>query len=270
MSLRLRGVGYRYAGVDAAVLRDIDLEIPRGRVLGVVGPNDAGKSTLCLVASGLAPNVIGGRLEGTVELDGVDVRTLKPYETAQRAGVLFQNPETQLSWTAPTVFEEVAFGPRNLGLELGQLIRQVEWALAAVGVGDLAARDPQRLSGGQAQLVALASVLSLRPSVLVLDEPTSQLDPAGTRLVGEALMRLASEATTAILVAEHKTDLLERLAQEIVVLDAGRIELRGEAHEVLADDRLRDFGVTPPASVAIRRAARQAGLSDRLGTVALA
>jgi energy-coupling factor transport system ATP-binding protein len=268
VTVRLRAVGYAYAGTDTPVLHDIDLEIPRGRVLGVVGPNDAGKSTLCLVAAGLAPNVIGGRLEGTVELDGVDLRGLKPHEAAQRAGVLFQNPETQLSGTAATVFEEVAFGPRNVGLELAQLVAQVEAALEAVGIADLAARDPQRLSGGQAQLVALASVLALRPTVLVLDEPTSQLDPAGTRLVGDALLRLAADGGTAILVTEHKTDLLERLAHDVVVLDQGRIALQGPAREVLADDRLPGLGVSPPSGVAIHRAARAAGVADRLRGVA--
>jgi energy-coupling factor transport system ATP-binding protein len=262
VTIRLRGVGYAYPGTNAAVLHDIDLDVERGRVLGVVGPNDAGKSTLCLVAAGLAPNVIGGRLDGHVELDAIDVRGLQPYEAAQRAGILFQNPQTQLSGTTATVFEEVAFGPRNLGLDLDQLVRRVQAALAAVGIADLAGRDPQRLSGGQAQLVALASVLALRPSALILDEPTSQLDPAGTRLVGDALMHLAADGDTAILIDEHKTDLLERLAHEVVVLDAGAIVLRGPARQTLADDRLPELGVTPPSAVAIRRAARKAGLPD--------
>ena len=260
MTISLRGVGYAYAGAANAVLHGIDLDVPSGRVVGVVGPNDAGKSTLCLAATGLAPSVIGGRLDGTVELDGRDTRSLKPYEAAKLAGLLFQDPQTQLSGTAATVFEEVAFGPRNLGLALGPLVARVEAALAAVGIESLAARDPQRLSGGQAQLVALAAVLALEPASLVLDEPTSQLDPAGTRLVADALGRLARAGGTAILVVEHKTDVLERLADEVVVLDAGRVVLRGPAAEVLADPRLADHGVTPPASEAIRRAAAEAGV----------
>jgi energy-coupling factor transporter ATP-binding protein EcfA2 len=267
VSLRLRGVSYAYAGTTRKVLAGVDLDVEPGRVLGVVGPNEAGKSTLCLVAAGLAPGVIGGQLAGSVEIDGVSSLNLKPFEAAQRAGILFQNPQTQLSGTAATVYEEVAFGPRNVGLSVGEIAARVEWALELLGIADLAPRDPQRVSGGQAQLVALASVLALRPAALVLDEPTSQLDPAGTRLVGEAIARLAAERGTAIVVVEHKADLLERLADEVVVLVDGRIAIAGPAATTLADARLPDFGVTPPSRIAIGRAASSAGVEARLAGV---
>ena len=263
MTLRLRAVGYAYAGTAAAVLRDIDLDVEGGQILGIVGPNDAGKSTLCLVAAGLAPNVIGGRLTGSVEIDGVDVRGLRPYEVAQRVGILFQNPQTQLSGTAATVFEEVAFGPRNLGLPIGELVERVEWALDAVGIGALAARDPQRVSGGQAQLIALASVLALRPAVLVLDEPTSQLDPAGTRLVADRLARIAAESGAALVIVEHKASVLAGMATDVVVLDEGRIAVRGGI-EVLGRPDVAALGVQPPAATVIARAAGEAGVADRL------
>ncbi|HKB28415.1 MAG TPA: ABC transporter ATP-binding protein, partial [Candidatus Limnocylindrales bacterium] len=269
MSLRLRGVRYAYAGTTTPVLHEIDLDVERGQIFGVVGPNDAGKSTLCLVAAGLAPGVIAGRLDGTVELDGTDVRELRPWDVAQRVGILFQNPQTQLSGTAATVFEEVAFGPRNLGLPLGQLIERVEWALDTVGIADLAARDPQRVSGGQAQLVALASVLALRPAVLVLDEPTSQLDPAGTRLVSDRLRRIAAETGTAILIVEHKAAVLARVASNVLALDAGRIAAQGGI-EVLGRADVMALGVQPPASTVIARAAAEAGVSDRLAGLDLA
>lgn len=270
MTIRLEGVGYTYAGSMHAALEEIELEVAPGRVLGVVGPNDAGKSTLCLVASGLAPGVIGGQLRGTVRLGDHDTTRLRPHEAAGLAGLLFQNPQTQLSFTAATVFEEVAFGPRNLGLPLGPLVARVEEALATVGIEALAGRDPQRLSGGQAQLVALAAVLALEPASLILDEPTSQLDPAGTRLVTDALARLARAGQTAILIVEHKTDVLERLADDVVVLDAGRVVLHGPTASVLADARLAEHGVTPPPSVAIRRAAEAAGLDPARVTAAIA
>jgi energy-coupling factor transport system ATP-binding protein len=269
VSLRLSGVRYTYAGATAPVLHDIDLEVERGQVLGIVGPNDSGKSTLCLVAAGLAPNVIGGRLDGTVEVDGVDVRGLRPFEVAQRTGVLFQNPQTQLSGTTATVFEEVAFGPRNLGLPIGQLVDRVEWALDAVGIADLAARDPQRVSGGQAQLIALASILALQPIVLVLDEPTSQLDPAGTRLVTDRLGRIAAETGAAILIVEHKASVLARVANDVLALDGGRIAARGGI-ELLSRVDVIASGVQPPAATAIARAAADAGVADRLAGLDLA
>ncbi|HEX8938596.1 MAG TPA: ABC transporter ATP-binding protein [Candidatus Limnocylindrales bacterium] len=261
MTLRLVAATYRYAGAAAPTLHDVELRLEPGRVLGVVGPNEAGKSTLCLVASGLAPATIGGHLAGSVTLDGLETASLRPHELAQRCGVLFQNPATQLSGTTRTVLEELAFGPRNLGLPLPEVLARVEWAAAVLGLEALLDRDPQRLSGGQAQLVALASVLALRPGHLVLDEPTSQLDPQGTRLVGEALGRLAAETGTAVLIVEHKTGLLARLADEVLVLDAGAVVRSGSAAEVLADVALEAHGVEPPPAVGLVRALEAAGLA---------
>jgi energy-coupling factor transporter ATP-binding protein EcfA2 len=269
MSLSLTDVGYRYAGATSRVLEGISLQVERGHVVGVVGPNDAGKSTLCLVAAGLAPGSIGGRLDGSVLLDGRDTRDLKPYEAAQRCGILFQNPATQQSGTTSTVFEEVAFGPRNLGLELAEVVGRVGEAIEVLGISGLVARDPHRLSGGEAQLVALASVVAMRPGALVLDEPTSQLDPAGTRLVGNALAHLATSLGTAILLVEHKTSLLARLADTVVVLDAGRIVARGPANAVLGDPSLAAHGVRPPEDVSIRRSLEAAGLASPAATAAL-
>jgi energy-coupling factor transport system ATP-binding protein len=261
--LRLAAVRYRYAGAREWALDGIDLEVQPGKVLAVVGANDAGKSTLCLVASGLAPSVIGGHLEGSVRLDGRETRELKPYEAAQRAGVLFQNPLNQLSGTAPTVWEEIAFGPRNVGLDLAAIIERVDTAIAALRIRDLAARDPARLSGGQAQLVALAAVLALRPNSLVLDEPTSQLDPEGTRLVGEAIQRIAREAGSAVLVVEHKTGLLSEIADDALVLDAGRVHSSGPIDQILGDPAIAELGIDPPPVVRLRRALGEANVAPK-------
>ena len=185
---------------------------------------------------------------------------MRAFELAQHCGVLFQNPSTQLSGIAPTVWEEVAFGPRNLSLPLDQVVARVEEAMGAMGVTPLQERDPQRLSGGQAQLVALASVLALHPRYLVLDEPTSQLDPEGTRLVGDALARAAERTGAGILLIEHKTDLVARLAAKVLVLDQGRVALRGTSADVLADPALEGLGVAPPSAIRLARAAERAGV----------
>lgn len=260
MTLRLSAASYRYAGARRDALVGVDLELSTGTVLGVVGPNEAGKSTLCLVASGLAPVVVAGELSGSVTIDGRETIEMRPHELAQRCGILFQNPQAQLSGTASTVYEELALGPRNLGLALQTVIERVEYCLGALGIAGLADRDPSRLSGGQVQLVALAAILALRPDFLILDEPTSQLDPQGTKMVGEALRRLMRERQTAILIVEHKTAILDQLADRVVLVDEGRLVLEGPTAEVLGDPALAQHGVDPPPRVRVRSALGAAGL----------
>jgi energy-coupling factor transporter ATP-binding protein EcfA2 len=261
--LRFDAVSYRYAGYAKVVLHDIDLTLADGEIAGVVGANDAGKSTLCLVASGLAPGSIGGGLTGTVSIDGESMAGKPLYEFATRVGIGFQNPTTQLSGVTGTVFEEVALGPMNLGLPARETVARTKAALAMLDIGSLAEREPRRLSGGQAQLVVIASLLAMRPAHLVLDEPTAQLDPEGTRLVGVALRELASSGT-AMLVVEHKTDLLDGLCSRIVVVDGGRIALDGSAAAVLGDARLESWGVEAPSRVRLTRAATARGLDPAL------
>ena len=264
----MAGVGYRYAGSTRASLLDIDLELPDGAVVGVVGPSEAGKTTLCLVASGLAPRTVGGQIRGTIRLDGDDVDSWPMHRLAERIGIGFENPATQLSQVAGTVFEEVAFGPMNLGVAADEVVDRTWTALDTLRIEALAERDPQRLSGGQQQLVAIAGLLAMRPAHLVLDEPTAQLDPAGTRLVGEAVARLA-DGGASILIAEQKTDLLAEVASRVVVMGEGRVLFTGPSSEVLADPRLMDAGVAPPAPVRLRRLAADAGVADRLMDSAL-
>jgi energy-coupling factor transporter ATP-binding protein EcfA2 len=261
--IRLESVTYRYAGATRPSLHDIDLELPDGEVVGLAGASEAGKSTLCLVASGLAPRAIRGTLAGRVLVDGEDVARLPMHAMAPIVGMGFQNPATQLSGITNTVYEEVAFGPANLAVPRDELMERVETALEHLGIEDLASRDPSRLSGGQMQLVAIAGLLAMRPRHLVLDEPTAQLDPAGTTLVADALAALAS-AGTSILVAEQKTDLLARICSRILVIDAGRVVLAGPAAAVLADPTLQDLGVPYPSDVRLRRALAAAGLADVL------
>ncbi len=251
--LELRGVSYRYAGYATQVLKEVDLTLADGEIVGLVGPNEAGKSTICLVASGLAPASIGGALTGALLIDGELMAGRPPHELAQRVGIGFQNPGTQLSGVAATVFEEVALGPMNLGLPVHETLERTREALATLRIEELADRAPLRLSGGQGQLVAIASLLAMRPRHVVLDEPTAQLDPEGTRLVGEALRVLATTGT-ALLIAEHKTDLLDGLCDRTLVVDGGRIVLEGPTNAVLEDDRLVGWGVEPPAHVRLARA----------------
>jgi energy-coupling factor transporter ATP-binding protein EcfA2 len=257
--LELSGASYRYAGYAKEVLHDIDLRLDDGEIVGLVGPNEAGKSTLCLVASGLAPASIGGTLRGSVAIDGTPTTGLPTHRLAEHVVVAFQNPNTQRSGIAATVFEEIALGPMNLGLPVAETVARTHEAMARLRLEPLIRRDPQRLSGGQAQLVGIASLLAMRPRHVILDEPTAQLDPAGTQLVGEALRELAS-AGTSLLIAEHKTDLLDGLCSRIVAVDDGRIVMDGPPTTVFDDARLAEIGVEPPSRARLARALGAAGM----------
>jgi len=258
--LTFDNVSYRYAGYATPVLHDISLTLQAGEIVGLVGANDAGKSTLCLVASGLAPGSVGGALtSGEVRVDDRPMGDTPLHELATLVGIGFQNPATQLSGVTGSVFEEIALGPMNLGLERRDTVARVNEAMATLAIEDLAEREPRRLSGGQGQLVVIASLLAMRPPHLVLDEPTAQLDPEGTHLVGEAIRALAATGT-ALLIAEHKTDLLDALCTRVLALDHGRIVIDGPAKDALEDPRLRDLGVDRPARVRLSEALVARGL----------
>ena len=260
--LSLEAVRYRYPGSARPSLTDVSLSLGVGEVVGLVGANESGKSTTCLVAAGLAPRAVGGTLSGRVTVDGQDLGDLAAGEVAGVVGIAFAAP--LLSGVCSTVYEEVAFGPMNLGLPRNEVMARTARALEAVAVSDLGARDPEHLSGGQQQLVVLAGLLAMEPRYLVLDEPTAHLDPVGTRLVGEAITRLAKDGAS-ILIAEQKTDLLAAVCGRVIALERGRVALEGSAASVLADSRLEDLGVEPPTSVRLRRLAVAAGIDpDRL------
>jgi energy-coupling factor transport system ATP-binding protein len=267
--LELRVVSYRYAGYARQALRDIDLTLADGEIVGLVGPNEAGKSTLCLVASGLAPASIRGQLDGSLTIDGEPMAGRPTYELAERVVLGFQNPNTQRSGIAATVFEEIAIGPMNLGLPVEETVARTRHALALLKLDPIRGRDPARLSGGQSQLVAIAALLAMRPRHVILDEPTAQLDPAGTTLVGVALRQLAAGGTS-LLIAEHKTDLLDGLCSRIIAIDEGAVVLDGPATEILADPRLVELGVEPPARVRLMSAIAAAGGDRSLVAGALA
>lgn len=257
--LRLDSVSYRYAGADRPSLHDIDLRLDDGEVVGVVGASESGKTTLCLVASGLAPRAIRGTLTGRLLIDEKDVLAARMHELTARTGVCFQDPEAQLSGVTGSVFEEVAFGPMNLELPLEEVLSRTREALSMLGIEHLSERDPARLSGGQMQLVGIGGLLAMRPAHLILDEPTAQLDPAGTLLVADALAQLAAGGTS-ILITEQKTDLLARICDRVIALHQGRVQLSGRSEAVLADTELEGLGITHPSAVRLRRSVAEAGI----------
>jgi energy-coupling factor transporter ATP-binding protein EcfA2 len=261
--LTLLDATFRYPGASVPSLRGVTLELPDGSITGLLGPGESGKSTLCLVLAGLAPRVTGGTLEGRLLIDGEDVTDQPMAALAGRVGCLLQDPSGQLTLMADTVLEEVAFGPATQGLPLPEVLARVEEALERVGIRHLAPRDPRHLSSGEAQLLAIASVLATGPRVLVLDEPTAHLDGVGTARVWGTLARLAGEGM-AVLVADARTDALTGGCSRLALVSRGRIVASGPLTDVLDVARLRELGMDEPFDRRLRRLAHEAGLDAAL------
>lgn len=224
--IRAEGVSFAYPGKTQA-LRDVDFAAAPGEFVGLLGPNGSGKTTLLKVlARLLVPQA------GRVRLGDSDLAALGEAELYRQVGLVFQNPADQL-W-APTVEEDVAFGPRNLGLGAAEVRRRVAQALEEVGAAALACRPIHHLSVGEQKRVCLAGVLAMRPSILLLDEPTAGLDPGGERHMVEVLAGLGRQGVTVIL-ATHAVDLVPLVATRLVVLHQGAVLREGGLHEVLGD-----------------------------------
>jgi energy-coupling factor transporter ATP-binding protein EcfA2 len=258
--ISLENVTFTYEG-DVVALRDLNLAAHRGEFVVVLGANGAGKSTLCYLISGIVPHIYGGRRRGDVRVVDLDPWDEPLYITAQRCGVLMQDPEVQLFM--PTLKAELAFGPANLGVPREEILRRSREALALVRLEGLEEHNPRDLSGGQKQRAALASVLTMQPQVLALDEPTSQLDPLGRWEVGEAIEQLKRTGDLTIVMTTHETEEVLHLADQVLVLEQGETVLQGPPGRVFAQtDRLERAGVKTPALVQIQALLRLNG-ADR-------
>jgi energy-coupling factor transporter ATP-binding protein EcfA2 len=214
---RTRNLTFTYPEAEAPALRDVSLELEAGEVVGVFGASGSGKSTLLRALAGLVPHFHGGRFEGSVEVAGRDTRATRPADLAGTVATVFQDPEEQVVLTH--VAREVAFGLENLGTPPRQILPRAYEALGAVGATHLAERSAAELSSGELQRVCLASALALRPSLLLLDEPTSQLDPAGAA----EFLELVAGLGVAALIVEQRPARVRHHTDRIVHLDAGRL-----------------------------------------------
>jgi energy-coupling factor transport system ATP-binding protein len=252
-------LSFAYAGSREAALSEISFEIPDGQFVGVVGANGAGKSSLCYAVAGLIPHFYPGTYRGSVRVDGRLAGETALSQLSQHIGLVLQNPRNQISGARVTVAEEVAFGLENLGLERAEMHSRVDEALEQVGIHRLAERSPQALSGGEQQKVAIAAILAMRPKVLVLDEPTAQLDPASSVEIFRLLQRLSAAGVT-VLLAEHRVDELADYAVRGIVLSNGRVVLDGAPEEVFVSPLLEVHGVASPHVTDLARQARAEGL----------
>ncbi|MCU0290451.1 MAG: energy-coupling factor ABC transporter ATP-binding protein [Thermoanaerobaculaceae bacterium] len=228
-AIEVRDLHFRYAEGTRA-LGGVSFAIAEGECVGLIGPNGAGKSTLLLHLNGLLPESWDGPGAVLVGGEPVDARSL--FEVRRRVGLLFQDANDQLF--CPTVLEDVAFGPRQLGLSEPEVRERVTAALAQAGISGFEGRAPHHLSAGEKRRVCLAGVLACGPSILVLDEPTSSLDPRGRRELKELLRRIPITK----LIATHDLDLVVELCSRVVVLDGGVVVAEGPTVEVLSDEAL--------------------------------
>ena len=251
--VNLHNVNYKYPLTDVPVLQNINLQVEEGEFVALIGPNGAGKSTLCYTLAGFVPHFFKGELTGVVEVAGAESHSTTLSEWVLKVGLAFQNPFNQISGAKYTVFEELAFGLENIGIPRDEMRARVEEAMKLTGISDLADRSPYSLSGGQQQRVALTSILVMQPKVLVLDEPTSQMDPVGTREVFGVIRSMAKSGMTVILV-EHKVEWIAQFADRVIALKEGQILLDGTPSNVLTSPLLPEhgFGVSRYTSVARR------------------
>ena len=250
---KLEDVSYKYPLEDREILKNINLDIKKGEFWAVIGKNGSGKTTLCNVLRRFVPDFYKGELKGKITLEGKELKDYSAKEIVQKVGFVFQNPFTQISGVKETVFEEIAFGLENLALDAEYIKKRVEETLKLLRIEELRDKNPYELSGGQGQKVALASIIAMDPEIMVIDEPTSQLDPKGTEEIFEIIDILKKEGKTIILV-EHKLELIAEYAEKVMVLDEGEMILSGNTEDVLKNKILleKEIGIPQYAALAYR------------------
>jgi len=242
--IEAKGLAYAYPGRTNHSIRDVSITVEKGEFVILTGPSGCGKTTLCRCFNGLIPHFYGGKLEGDLTVAGLNVSEHSISELASRVGLVFQNPENQLF--ALSVEKDVAFGLENLGMPREEIRKRVDWALKMTGIDDLRERAPHELSGGQQQRVAIACVLAMQPDVMVLDEPTSFLDPLGAQRIFEVINELNKKLGITVILVEHRLDLASKYADHVIIMDKGKIILDGEPRKVFASEEARLIGVGIP------------------------
>jgi energy-coupling factor transporter ATP-binding protein EcfA2 len=240
----VEGLSFRYPDSQNPVLKDVSLEIGEGEVVLLAGPSGCGKSTLLRCINGLIPHMYPGDYSGNVSVGGLKVAETPMSTLSQSVGFLFQNPENQIFMFS--VERDVAFGLQNLSVPRQEMRSRVDEAMRLLGVTDLAQRAPHELSDGQKQRVALAGVIAMRPRLIILDEPTSLLDPKTALEVVSLIERLNRELGITFIVVEHRLELLIPVAHRLVVMDRGSKVMDGPPQDVLADERVESYGVSVP------------------------
>lgn len=256
--IEAKNLTYTYPGGTQPAIKNVSLTIEKGDFVILTGPSGCGKTTLCRCFNGLIPHFYAGKLEGKLTVTKLNVIESPIYEMACHVGLVFQNPENQLF--ALSVEKDVAFGLENLGLPRDEMRKRVDWALQMTGIEELRERAPHELSGGQQQRVAIACVLAMQPEVMVLDEPTSFLDPLGAEKIFEVISELNKKLGITVILVEHRLDLASRYANHVVIMDEGTIAHDDKPREVFDSESARLIGVGIPKATRLWQMLRQNGI----------
>lgn len=241
--IEVENLSFRYSGGSEYALKNVNLSISRGEFVVVAGKSGCGKSTLLRCLNGLIPHFYEGEFSGSVRVNGMNTLETPPHVLAQTVGMVFQNPDNQLF--ALTVEADIAFPLENLGLPREVIIERVDWALKLLNIADLRGRSPFELSGGQKQKVAIASVIAMKPKILLLDEPTSSLDPLSAKNLIDSILELNRGERLTIMISEHRLELLLPYADRLIVMDRGKIIYDGDPRTILKNDLL-PYGISIP------------------------
>ncbi|XTZ13045.1 MAG: ABC transporter ATP-binding protein, partial [cyanobacterium endosymbiont of Rhopalodia inflata] len=241
----LENVSYLYPNCSKPVLENISLDIVQGEFLGIIGPTGAGKTTLCLTLNGIVPQFYGGRFFGYVTVGGLDTIEQTVSTLAQYVGAVFEDPETQLLSTS--VENEIAFALENLLVEPDEIITRIPRVLAAVRLEGTQEKHPQELSGGQKQRLAIAAALALQPRLLILDEPTSQLDPIGSQEVFAIVKELNRELGVTVIMVSHAAEEMAEFSDRIAILSEGKLLRIGSPEQIYSEiELLQAQNLRPP------------------------
>jgi energy-coupling factor transporter ATPase len=258
-TIETKNVTYTYPGATKPSIQDVTITIERGEFALITGPSGCGKTTLCRCFNGLIPHFYLGELKGEINAAGLAVKDHQIHELAEHVGLVFQNPENQLF--ALSVEKDVAFGLENLGMPREEMRKRVDWAMELTGIYDLRERAPHELSGGQQQRVAIASVLAMQPEVMVLDEPTSFLDPLSAKRIFETIHNLNRTLGITVVLVEHRLDLTAGYCNHIIIMDEGKVVLDGDPHEILNSEETRLIGVGIPKATRLFQTLEKDGIN---------
>ena len=250
--IQIQDMSFTYKGEKKPALQEINLSVPEGGFLGIIGPAGAGKTTLARAVTGMIPHHYKGDFYGSVTVNGMDTFETSLPDLSRIVGMVFQDVDSQI--ISPMVEDELLYGLENFSVPREEIPARIEEALQKVGIADLRERTIGSLSGGQRQKVAIASIIALKPQILVMDEPTGELDPRSSRQVFSLLKELNEEHGVTVIIIEQKIMLLCEFARQLAVLSEGRIVRQGDTRDVLAhSEELEALGVNCPRVTTLSR-----------------